>query len=78
MSIYLIEEAFGLCFADVSGTDEGASYDLLGTLECPELRMHKKTTPQEDSQEMISDAVEPSPAEAAEGETDLFDWEQDC
>ena len=78
MANYLIENALSLCFAQQASDDAEASYDLLGTLECPELRVHKKTAPLEEPQEMIPKAVGPSPAETAADEPDLFDWEQDC
>lgn len=78
MANYLIQNALSLCFAQHVGDNADGSYDLLGTLECPELRIHKKTAPQEEPQEMIPDVAEPSPAETVEDETDLFDWEQDC
>jgi len=72
MANYLIENALSLCFAQQ--TSENTNYDLLGTLECPELHPHKK----EDS---LAEPQKPCPqvtASSHEDETDLFDWEQDC
>lgn len=78
MANCLIEQTLSLCFAQEAGNNTDASYDLLGTLEYPKLCVHKKETPLEEPPKMIPDVAEPSSAETAEDETDLFDWEQDC